>query len=134
MQDADIPDEVTPMNASAPVKVYLKKVCPYSLKLRIFLTEAGIANRVEFVVFTDGDATHQALRSQMQAAGQKPSFPAAEIEPGKLTTDSDALIAHFGNSAGVNPAALPLLRYYSEGVFQKYNEMYRELKQLQGGA
>jgi glutathione S-transferase len=122
------------MNASAPVKVYLKKVCPYSLKLRIFLAEAGITDRVKFVVFADGDATHQALRSQMQAAGQKPSFPAAELEPGKLVTDSDALIAHFAKGAGIDPSALPLLRYYSEGVFQKYNEMYRELKQLKGSA
>jgi glutathione S-transferase len=121
------------MNASAPVKVYLKKTCPFCLKLRIFLTEAGVAGQADFVVFAEGDATHQALRARMQAAGQEPSFPAAEIEPGKLSTGTDALIAHFARGSGVDPAKLPLLGYYTEGVFQKYGEMFRELKQLKGG-
>jgi glutaredoxin len=121
------------MNASAPVKVYLKKTCPYCLKLMIFLTEAGIAGRADFIVFADGDEMHKSLRSRMQAAGQEPSFPAAELEPGKLSTGTDALIAHFAKDAGIDPAALPLLSYYSEGVFQKYGEMFRELRQLKGG-
>jgi glutaredoxin len=121
------------MHANEPVKVYLKKTCPYCLKLRIFLTEAGVADRANFVVFVDGDATHQALRSRMQAAGQEPSFPAAELEPGKLSTGTDALIAHFAQGTGIDPATLPLLSYYSEGVFQKYGEMFRELRQLKGG-
>jgi hypothetical protein len=83
-------------------------------------------------VFAEGDATHQALRSRMQAAGQEPSFPAAEFEPGKLSTGTDDLIARFGKGAA-DPATLPLLSYYSEGVFQKYGEMFRELRQLKGG-
>jgi glutaredoxin len=114
------------------IKVYLKKTCPFCLKLRIFLTEAGIADRADFVAFTDGDATHQSLRSRMEAAGQKPSFPAAEFSPGKLSTGTDALIAHFAAQAGVDPSTLPLLNYYSEGVFQKYGEMFHELRQLKG--
>lgn len=121
------------MNASAPVKLYLKKTCPFCLKLRIFLTEAGVADRADFVVFADGDETHQALRTRMQAAGQEPSFPAAELEPGRLSTGTDALIAHFAKGAVVDPGTLPLLAYYSEGVFQKYGEMFRELRQLKGG-
>lgn len=120
------------MNASAAVKVYLKKTCPFCLKLRIYLTEAGAADRADFIVFAEGDETHQALRSRMQAAGQEPSFPAAELEPGKLSTGTDALIAHFAKGTGVDPAALPLLNYYLEGVFQKYGEMFRELRQLKG--
>jgi glutaredoxin len=114
------------------IKVYLKKTCPFCLKLRVFLTEAGVAHRANFVIFTDGDATHESLRSRMEAAGQKPSFPAAEFESGKLSTGTDALIARFAAEAGVDPATLPLLAYYSDGVFQKYSEMFRELKQLKG--
>ncbi len=120
------------MNAKSPVKVYLKNTCPFCLKLRIFLTEAGLADQIDFTVFADGDATHQSLRSRMQAAGQEPSFPAAELEPGKLTTGTDALIAHFAQQAHVKPETLPLLSYYSEGVFKRYGEMFRELRQLKG--
>lgn len=113
-------------------RLYLKKTCPHCLKLRIFLTEAGIADRHEFVVFEDGDETHKALRARMEAAGQQPSFPAAEID-GRLVTGTDDLIARFAAAAGVDPVQLPLLAYYKEGVFLRHSEMFRELKQLKGG-
>jgi glutathione S-transferase len=121
------------MNTSSRTKVYLKNTCPYSLKLRIFLTEAGIADRFDFTVFVDGDETHKALRARMEAQGQEPAFPAAEIEPGKLITGTDDLIARFAKEAGVDPAGLPLLNYYSEGVFRRHVEMFRELRQMKGG-
>lgn len=121
------------MNPSPRTKVYLKHTCPYCLKLRIFLTEAGIADRFEFVVFSEGDETHKALRARMQAAGQEPSFPAAQIEPGKLATGTDDLIARFAQDAGVDAAGLPLLSYYSGGVFRRHVEMHQELRALKAG-
>lgn len=121
------------MTASTRIPVYLKKTCPYCLKLRIFLTEAGIAGRFDFIVFSDGDDTHRALRARMEQAGIKPSFPAAELEPGKLTTGTDELIAHFAREAGVDASQLPLLAYYSQGVFPRHVEMFQELKKLKGG-
>ncbi len=119
------------MNQDTRTKIYLKNTCPYCLKLRIFLTEAGIAGRFDFVVFADGDATHQAQRARMQAAGQQPSFPAAEIDD-RLTTGTDDLIARFAKQAGVDAAKLPLLSYYSEGVFRRHVEMHKELRELRG--
>ncbi|HXC58207.1 MAG TPA: glutathione S-transferase N-terminal domain-containing protein [Steroidobacteraceae bacterium] len=118
------------MTTGSRTRVYLKKTCPYCLKLRIFLTEAGIADRFDFSVFNDGDDTHKALRARMQAAGQEPGFPAVELEPGKLTTGTDDLIAHFAKEAGIDASKLPLLKYYSEGVFVRHVEMFRELRQL----
>ncbi|MDQ2639117.1 MAG: glutathione S-transferase N-terminal domain-containing protein [Pseudomonadota bacterium] len=117
------------MTSSSRTRIYLKKTCPYCLKLRIFLTEAGIAGNFDFTVFVDGDETHQATRARMQAAGQEPSFPAAEID-GALVTGSDELIARFARDAGVDPTGLPLLTYYSEGVFRRHVEMHRELREL----
>lgn len=121
------------MSAHSRTKVYLKRTCPYCLKLRIFLTEAGIADKFEITVFNDGDETHKALRQRMESAGQEPGFPAAEIEPGKLATGTDDLIARFARDAKVDAATLPLLKYYSEGVFVRHVEMFRELRQLKGG-
>lgn len=114
-------------------RVWLKKTCPYCLKLRIFLTEAGLADRFEFIVFGDGDETHKTLKARMQAAGQEPGFPAVELEEGKLLTGTDDLIARFAREAGIDPSGLPLLAYYSSGVFPRHVEMHRELKQLKGG-
>jgi len=110
--------------------LYLKRACPFCLRLRVFLTEAGVADRFNYVVFEDGDATHQQLRARMEAAGKQPSFPAAELVPGELETGTDDLIARFARDAGVDPAAMPLLTYYSGGVFKRYSEMFRELREL----
>jgi glutaredoxin len=121
------------MSSTARAKLYLKNTCPFCLKLRIFLTDARIADRFDFVVFADGDDTHKALRQRMEAAGQSPSFPAAEIQQGTLVTGTDDLIARFAKEADIDPAALPLLAYYSKGVFTKYGEMFRELRQLKSG-
>lgn len=121
------------MNAQSRTRVYLKKTCPYCLKLRIFLTEAGMADQFDFTVFNDGDDTHKTLRARMEAAGQEPGFPAVEIEPGKLATGTDDLISRFAQQGGVEVAKLPLFNYYSEGVFVRYVEMFRELRRAKGG-
>jgi hypothetical protein len=112
-------------------RAYLKKTCPYCLKFRIFVTEAGLAGNFDFTVFNDGDDTHKALRARMEAAGQEPAFPAVEDE-GRLATGTDALIARFAGDAGVDAASLPLLNYYAEGVFQRHVAMFRELRELKG--
>ncbi len=122
------------MSEKSPATLYLKSACPFCLKLRVFLTEAGIADRFEYVVFDDGDETHQGLRARMQAAGQEPSFPAADLGDGQLTTGTDGLIARFADEAGVDPAAMPLVAYYSNGVFKQYGAMFRELKTLKANA
>lgn len=115
--------------------LYLKHACPFCLKLRIFLTEAGLADRFRFVVFEDGDATHKALRRRFEEAGQEPGFPAAELTPGTLETGTDDLIARFAREAGsgIDPAGLPLLGYYSEGVFKAHTAMFKELQALKSG-
>lgn len=110
--------------------LYLKRACPHCLRLRVFVTEAGVADRFNYVVFDDGDATHKQLRARMEAAGKQPSFPAAELVPGELETGTDDLIARFARDAGVDPAAMPLLAYYSGGVYKRYSEMFRELREL----
>ena len=111
--------------------LYLKRSCPFCLKLRIFLSEAAMADRFRYVVFDDGDDMHQALRARMEAAGQQPAFPAAELAPGdRLETGTDDLIARFAAEAGADPAAMPLLGYYTDGVFKQYGQMFRELREL----
>ena len=118
------------MPETSPRTIYLKRSCPFCLKLRMFLTEAGIANRFAYLVFDDGDETHKALRARMEKAGQEPSFPAVELEDGVLTTGTDGLISRFAKEAGVDPAAMPLVSYYSDGVFKQYGAMFRELRAL----
>jgi hypothetical protein len=94
------------------------------------LTELQVANDVDIVVFDDKDETHQRLRERMESAGKQPSFPAAELVPEELQTGTDELIAHFASGIERDPSNLPLVRYYTEGVFKGYGELYRELLDL----
>lgn len=121
------------MSTDPHPKIYLLRPCPFCLKLRIFLTEAGIANNFCYIEFESGDETHEAIRNRMIEAGLKPSFPAAELEEGRFATESDELIARFAREARVEPATMPLLQYYLKGVFARMGAMSRELKELKAG-
>ncbi len=118
------------MSKTDKTPVYLMIECPFCLKFRIFLNEAGLDDKVELIVFNSGDDTHQATRNRMIEAGQKPSFPAAELEKGKLTAETDFLIEHFSKEYGVDAKALPLLQYYLDGVFGRVGAMHKELAEL----
>lgn len=110
--------------------VYLKRNCPFCLKLRVFLTEARLADGFDYVVFDDGDDTHQRLRARMEAAGQTPTFPAVEFEEGKLATGTDDLIDRFAREADLAPSTMPLLAYYIDGVFSSYMDMFKQLREM----
>ena len=119
------------MSTTSKPKIYLLVTCPFCLKLRIFLSEAGIADQFELVEFESGDDTHQAVRNRMIEAGLKPSFPAAELgADGEFTTETNDLIARFAKDANVDPSKMPLLAYYEKGVFPRIGAMHKELQEL----
>ena len=118
-----MPDESMP-------NIYLLNSCPFCLKLRIFLSEAGLADRFNFVTFEQGNDTHREVRARLEAAGHRPSFPAVEFSSGEFTTGTDDIIARIAGDAGVEPTTMPLLKYYSEGVFTAYLQTYSELREL----
>ncbi|WP_404478069.1 hypothetical protein [Novosphingobium sp. BL-52-GroH] len=113
---------------SKPI-LYLKNSCPFCLKLRIFLSEAGLAEGFAFETFDDGDDRHKALRGRFEADGREPSFPALEAG-NSLETGTDDLIARFAGDAGVDASRLPLLAYYSEGLFKRVGELFLENRAL----
>ena len=118
------------MTDQSKTTAYLKRTCPYCLKLRIFLTETGLDDQFDYQIFDDGDETHKTLRARMETQGLQPSFPAVENADGTLTTGTDDLINRFAKDAGEDPSRLPLLDYYSRGVFKRQGEMFHELKAL----
>lgn len=103
----------------ASATAYLKRTCPFSLKFRIFISEAGLENRFDIVVFEDNDEMHRRLRQRLGQAGHKPAFPAVETIDGQFRLGSDELIAHYAQEAGIDSEQLPLLNYYVRGVFQE---------------
>jgi glutathione S-transferase len=105
--------------------VYVKHGCPFCLKLRLFLLEAGLLDQVKFIEAATPES-HQVLVDDLTAKNGKASFPAAEIEPGEYLADSDALVVHFAKMAGLDPEHLPTYQAYVGGVFPRLHQIYRE--------
>ena len=109
---------------------YLKDKCPFCMKVRIFLLEAGLWDEVEIREVVPGTPEEQAIRAELEPKLEKVGFPAAQTEPGRYMTDSDGIIAHMAGVTGKDPAAMPVLRASLDGPFQQIMTLYRENTEL----
>jgi len=114
--------------------LYLKATCPFCLKLRIFLLEAGLLDRFEQRIFAEGDENEAAIRAELAGHFDKVTFPTVQHAPGAFLNDSDAIIAHYAKDAGIDPAGLPIFTAYAGGVLPKYMATRRELASLKQDA
>lgn len=106
--------------------VYLKAGCPFCLKVRLFLLEAGQLDSVVLREFVPGTEEETEIRGLLDPVVEKVTFPTAELTPGNFTTESDAIVVHFAERAGVKPEALPTYQSYLTGVFKNLGTLYRE--------
>ena len=109
--------------------VYSKVGCPYCIKLRIFLLEAGLIDRVTFVEGKTPEEHDQLAEFLTKRVG-KASFPTAEISPGDYLPESDDLVNHFASVGGVDPQKLPTFQSFSGGLLPRLQEFYREYTEL----
>lgn len=114
--------------------LYLKATCPHCLKLRVFLLEAGLLDGFEQRIFSEGDANEAAIRAELAPHFDKVTFPTVQHAPGAYMKDSDAIIAHYAQEAGIDPQGLPTFLAYAHGVLPKYMEVRRELAALKRSA
>ncbi|MCJ2046410.1 glutathione S-transferase N-terminal domain-containing protein [Methylobacterium sp. J-078] len=110
--------------------IYLKAGCPFCLKVRLFLLEAGQLDQACLREFVPGDDEETTIRELLAPAVETVTFPTAELTPGRFTTESDAIVAHFANLAGVDPDVLPTYRSYLDGVYKGMQSLFRENLQL----
>jgi hypothetical protein len=109
----------------AMATAYLLKSCPYSFKLLLFISEAGLRDQFAIVTLEpESQAMKEAKQKIEKATGEKASFPTVEIEPGVYKSDSDELIAHFSQRHGVDPANLIALSFYKESIFPQLQKMH----------
>ena len=113
-------------------KAYLLSGCPFSTRLYLFLTEAGLAKEMDVVTVQAGDDTHREVFAEVEATGLKPSFPIFERAPGSFEVDSQAVMDRLSEEHGVDLKTLSFLRYYNEGMLPRYGKMFMELKRLKG--
>ncbi len=118
------------MTATFRPVLYLKEKCPFCLKVRLFLLEAGLLGDVEVREFSPGTDQEQAIKAEVGPHLEKVSFPAAQVAPGRYINDSDAIIGHFAGEAKVDPATMPVLSAYVGGPFKQLMELFRENMEL----
>ncbi len=108
-------------------KAYLKEGCPFSFKLLLFLTEAGLGDRVEIIRCDPQAPGFEAIKSRLQAGLHAPvSFPTVEIAPNRYLSDSDRLIEHFASMRKVDVGSLPALSFYLQTIFPQLLRAHRD--------
>ncbi len=110
---------------SKPV-VYVKRSCPFCLKVKLFLLEAGLMKTVAIHEFEPGSQQEHDIRSELAGRLDKVSFPAAWIEPGRYLTEADTIIALLAARAGRDPADMPVLASYVEGALKPMMALWKE--------
>jgi hypothetical protein len=110
--------------------VYLKKACPFSLKVRLFLLESGLIDKVDVREAAPDSAEDKAIRSELAPHFDKVTFPSAQVAPGTYMSDSDAIVARFAEMVAADPDHLPTLKMYKDGAFQQLMTLYKENAEL----
>lgn len=114
--------------------VYVKQNCPFCLKVRLFLLEAGMMEAVEIRDFVPGSTQEEDIRAELGPHLAKVSFPAAQLEPGHYIAESDDIIAFLAAKSGREPASLPVFGNYVEGPFKMMMNLWTENQQLKAAA
>jgi hypothetical protein len=118
------------MNASFRPVLYLKDACPWCLKLRIFLLEAGLSGLVDERIFVPGDAAEEGIRVYLGAHLEKVTFPTLEVAPGQFVQDSQVLIDKFAAEHGTDVSSLRVLDQYVRGPLATIGALRTELAAL----
>lgn len=101
-------------------KVYVKEGCPFSFKYLLFMTEAGLLDRIEIVRLDPDEPSFDATKAQLsEGLGKSATFPTVEVERGRYMSDSDRLIEHFAEREGRRPDEMPVLSFYKETIFPR---------------
>lgn len=114
--------------AFTPV-VYVRSGCPYCIKLRLFLLEAGLMDSVTLVEGQTSEE-HQQFADMLAQTTGNASFPTAEIATGKYMSESDDLMAHFAMLSDKNPAKMLTYKDYAGNLLPKLQSLYQENRDL----
>lgn len=114
--------------------VYFKHNCPFCLKVRLFLLEAGLTEAVEIRDFVPGSQQEVDIRAELGPHLAKISFPAAHLEEGRYIAESDDIIAFLAEHFGRDPSSLPVYGNYVEGALSPMLKLWKENIELKAAA
>ena len=114
------------MNAQPRAKAYIKEKCPFSFKFLVFMSEAGLLDRIEINRLDPQDSRFEATKNMLsEHLGKPATFPVVEVEPGVYMTDSDRLIERYAAEAHLKTDTMPVLKFYKETIFPQLIELFQ---------
>ena len=118
------------MAQAAAAIVYVKEHCPFCVKVRLFLLEAGLVDQVQVDQFLPGTPQEAIIRSAVESASAKASFPTLTLADGQWIADSDAIVAHVAEVAGINTANYPFYIEYTQSILPNLLALFKENRTL----
>lgn len=113
-------------NASFEPIIYMKKGCPFCMKVRIFLLEAGLQDKVQIREFSPGTEEEQGIRTELAPHFEKITFPTALMAPDHYSNESDAIINHFAEQTQNSQLVMPTYRAYADDLMPILFGIYKE--------
>lgn len=105
-------------------RAYLLEGCPFSFKFLLYMTEAGLRDRLDIVRVKSNSPQLDEVKDKLsKGLGKRATFPTVEIEPNKYLSDSDQLIQHFGKFSDVQPNS-PTMRFYAETILPQVVKLH----------
>lgn len=115
------------MSTEKPV-LFVKHTCPFCLKLRLYLLEAGLLDSVSLRESRTPE-DEEAMRAELTPHLAKVSYPAVRFGT-EYVTESDEIIARFARDGGRRPEELPTYQAYVDGPFTQLLALHRENAEL----
>jgi len=114
------------MSPEFRAKAYIKEKCPFSFKFLVFMSEAGLLDRIDIVRVDPGDSGFENTKSMLgEHLGNPATFPVVEVKPGQYMTDSDRLIERYAAEAHLDADSMPVLSFYKQSIFPQLIELFQ---------
>lgn len=108
--------------------LFVKHTCPFSLKLRLYLLEAGLLDTVSLRE-SRTPAEEDVMKQELAPHLAKVTYPAARFGD-EYMTESDAIIARFVAEGGRPPEELPTYQAYVDGPFSQLEGLHQEVAEI----
>ena len=121
--------QTLPKPAQGQRRLFLKAGCPFCTKLVVFLSAAGIQDKVKPILDCPPVRTYIA-----DVNDGKCSFPALELEEGTtVMLESGDIMDFLSEEYNVDSKQLWAFRYFDEGLLVTFRALFGYLVQQEGG-
>mmetsp|Transcript_5016 Transcript_5016/g.16031 ORF Transcript_5016/g.16031 Transcript_5016/m.16031 type:complete len:120 (+) Transcript_5016:175-534(+) len=107
--------------------LYIKRGCPFCMKVMLFFAEIGISDKFE--IQYDTEENRAMLEEQL---GKAPTFPALKRDD-EFLTESEDMIKLYAEENGVDRESLVAFNFYISSILPGYIRMVKHIGHPEAG-